>query len=143
VSSLNIDDEIIRSDIGISKPSNCAYEMLPKPHRDCCLRKVKDNHTIQGTVSGVNDKELDGDYTFQVKATDGKTYHCEIVCHHTSITTLPFKKGIQCITPPYSAWAKPTLPKNGQHVSVTGTHTIDVREGSKDEIHPVCKVTVL
>jgi hypothetical protein len=59
----------------------------------------------------------------------------EMICQHPEVSSAvePFKRG-EC-----NGYNGPTfsVPQPGQHLMITGTYLLDVREGGHAEIHPV------
>jgi hypothetical protein len=65
----------------------------------------------------------------------------EMICQHPeqSSSTEAFKRG-EC-----NGYSGPifTVPRVGQHLQVTGTYLLDVREGGHAEIHPVSSIKLI
>ncbi|MBV9178944.1 MAG: hypothetical protein JO297_18095 [Nitrososphaeraceae archaeon] len=113
--------------------------------------------TVTGTVLSIN-REPDGDTDFPLlldvpyknmvtKANFNALMQggiwCEMICQHPEMSSEiePFKRG-ECngfngrliFNPP---------PQVGQHLMVTGTYLLDVREGGHAEIHPVSSIQLI
>ena len=65
---------------------------------------------------------------------------CEMICQHPEISSEiePFKRG-ECTGFNARLIFNP-LPQVGQHLVVTGTYLLDLREGGHAEIHPVSSI---
>ena len=113
--------------------------------------------TVTGTVLSIN-PEPDGDTDFPL-ALD-KPYKnmvtkanfnplmrgglwCEMICQHPEISSEiePFKRG-ECTGFNARLIFNP-LPQVGQHLLVTGTYLLDLREGGHAEIHPVSSIRLI
>jgi hypothetical protein len=111
--------------------------------------------TITGIVLSIN-PQPDGDIDFPLaldpqfknmvtKANFNPIMHggiwCEMICRHpeTSSEVEPFKRG-ECNG---FNGAHFNLPQIGQHIRVTGTYLLDLREQGHAEIHPVSSIVLL
>ena len=65
---------------------------------------------------------------------------CEMICQHPEVSSEiePFKRG-EC-TGFNARLIFNSLPQVGQHLVVTGTYLLDLREGGHAEIHPVSSI---
>lgn len=113
--------------------------------------------TVTGTVLSIN-PEPDGDTDFPLaldtpyknmvtKANFNPLMRgglwCEMICQHPEISSEiePFKRG-ECTGFNARLIFNP-LPQVGQHLLVTGTYLLDLREGGHAEIHPVSSIRLI
>ena len=113
--------------------------------------------TVTGTVLSIN-PEPDGDTDFPLaldtpyknmvtKANFNPLMQggiwCEMICQHPEISSEiePFKRG-ECTGFNARLIFNP-LPQVGQHLVVTGTYLLDLREGGHAEIHPVSSIRLI
>ncbi|HEY5631488.1 MAG TPA: hypothetical protein VIR31_05125 [Nitrososphaeraceae archaeon] len=113
--------------------------------------------TVTGIVLSVN-PEPDGDTDFPLaldpqyknmvtKANFNSLMRggiwCEMICQHPEISSEiePFKRG-ECTGFNARLIFNP-VPQVGQHLMVTGTYLLDLREGGHAEIHPVSSIRLI
>ena len=114
--------------------------------------------TVTGTVLSNTHQEPDGDVDFPLsldppyknmvtKANFNPIIQggiwCEIICQHSEVSSKiePFKRG-EC-NGFNGRLILNLLPQISQHLRITGTYLLDMREGGHSEIHPVSSIQLL
>ena len=135
-----------------SKCNGSLWKFIPTPSR---LRIVNPCISITGIVDVIRLHPPDGDTNLGIKLDSqyknlltkanfsNKLIHgnmwIEMICQHKNISDNPIKKGgCKGYDGPHFI-----VPKKGQHVNVTGSYVIDIREGGHAEIHPVSSIKVI
>jgi hypothetical protein len=135
-----------------SKCDASLWKFIPTPGR---LKVVNPCMSITGIVDVIRLHPPDGDTNLGIKL--DSQYRAlltkanfsnklirgdmwiEMICQHKNTSDSPVKKGgCKGYNGPHFI-----VPKKGQHVNVTGSYVLDVREGGHAEIHPVSSIKVI
>ena len=128
------------------------WKFIPTPSR---LKVVNPCMSITGIVDVIRLHPPDGDTNLGIKLDSqyralltkanfsSKLIHgdmwVEMICQHKNTSDNPVKKGgCKGYDGPHFI-----VPKKGQHVNVTGSYVLDIREGGHAEIHPVSSIKLI
>jgi hypothetical protein len=135
-----------------SKCNESLWKFIPTPSR---LRIVNPCISITGIVDVIRLHPPDGDTNLGIKLDSqyngmltkanysNKLMHgdmwVEMICQHKNVSDNPIKKGgCKGYNGPHFI-----VPSKGEHVNITGSYVLDIREGGHAEIHPVSSINVI
>jgi hypothetical protein len=135
-----------------SKCNGSLWKFIPTPSR---LRVINPCISITGIVDVIRLHPPDGDTNLGIKLDSQYNYMLtkanysnklmhgdmwiEMICQHKNVSDNPIKKG-GC-----KGYSGPhfIVPAKGEHVKITGSYVLDIREGGHAEIHPVTSINVI
>jgi hypothetical protein len=135
-----------------SKCNGSLWKFIPTPSR---LRIVNPCISITGIVDVIRLHPPDGDTNLGIKLDSQYNYMLtkanysnklmhgdmwiEMICQHKNVSDNPIKKGgCKGYNGPHFI-----VPAKGEHVNITGSYVLDIREGGHAEIHPVSSIDVI
>jgi hypothetical protein len=135
-----------------SKCNGSLWKFIPTPSR---LSIVNPCISITGIVDVIRLHPPDGDTNLGIKLDSqyngmltkanysNKLMHgdiwIEMICQHKNVSDNLIKKGgCKRYNGPHFI-----VPAKGEHVNITGSYVLDIREGGHAEIHPVSSINVI